>query len=101
MRSYPPLDTGDFDLFSYFGVSRVTKNEKLVMRQVIIFADEAGNGYVVECPSLPGCISQGDSWDEAVANIKEAIELWIEDAQEYGELIPPNSRLQIVDIDVG
>lgn len=69
------------------------------MRQIIVTGDEDGNGYVVECPSLPGCISQGDSWEEAIANIKEAIVIWIEDAQEYGEPIPPNSRMQIVDID--
>jgi predicted RNase H-like HicB family nuclease len=36
-------------------------------------------GYVVEVPSLPGCFSQGDTIDEALANIREAIELYIED----------------------
>jgi len=42
------------------------------MRQVIIYPGEDGY-WVVECPSLPGCISQGATKDEAVANIKEAI----------------------------
>ena len=37
------------------------------------------NGYiVVECPSLPGCVSQGRTEEEALANIREAIELWLE-----------------------
>jgi len=36
-------------------------------------------GYVVEVPSLPGCFSQGDAIDEALVNIREAIELYIED----------------------
>ncbi|HOC94329.1 MAG TPA: type II toxin-antitoxin system HicB family antitoxin [bacterium] len=36
-------------------------------------------GFVAEVPSLPGCVSQGDTVDEAMANIREAIELYIED----------------------
>ncbi len=57
------------------------------MRQVLLIPDETG-GYTVEVPSLPGCISQGDTVEEALANIQEAIELWIEDAEAHGELIP-------------
>jgi len=46
------------------------------MRQVVIYPGE--NGYwVVECPSLPGCVSQGKSKEEAIANIKEAIRGYI------------------------
>jgi predicted RNase H-like HicB family nuclease len=43
---------------------------------------------VAECPSLPGCISQGKTKEEAIANIKEAIELFIEDVIENGEAVP-------------
>jgi predicted RNase H-like HicB family nuclease len=57
------------------------------MRQVILIPDETG-GYVVEVPSLPGCYSQGETVDEALANIKEAIELHIEDMTEAGEEVP-------------
>jgi predicted RNase H-like HicB family nuclease len=42
------------------------------MRQVIVYGGEDGY-FVAECPSLPGCISQGKTREEAVANIKEAI----------------------------
>lgn len=56
-------------------------------RQVIIEADESG-GYVVSCPSLPGCHSQGETIDEALANIREAIELYIEVLEEDGQPIP-------------
>jgi predicted RNase H-like HicB family nuclease len=58
------------------------------MRQVIIFPDEEGQGYTAQCPGLPGCHSQGDTWEEVIANIKEAVEVWIEDAVEYNEPIP-------------
>ncbi len=47
------------------------------MRQVILYEGEDGY-WVIECPSLPGCISQGKSRAEAFANIREAIELYIE-----------------------
>ena len=41
--------------------------------------EQGEDGYiVVECPSLPGCVSQGRTEEEALANIKEAIELWLE-----------------------
>lgn len=56
-------------------------------RQVIVEADETG-GYVVSCPSLPGCHSQGATIDEAIANIREAIELYIEVLEEDGRPIP-------------
>ena len=57
------------------------------MRQVILIPDEDG-GYIVEVPSLPGCYSQGDTEQEALDNIREAIELYIESLQEAGEEIP-------------
>lgn len=46
------------------------------MRQVIIYSGEDGY-FVAECPSLPGCISQGKTREEAIANIKEAINGYI------------------------
>lgn len=46
------------------------------MRQVVIYPDEDGK-WVAECPSLPGCISQGKTKQDAKANIIEAIELYI------------------------
>ncbi|MBF0608682.1 MAG: type II toxin-antitoxin system HicB family antitoxin [Candidatus Magnetobacterium sp. LHC-1] len=47
------------------------------MRKVIIYPGEDGY-WVVECPSLPGCISQGRTRQDAIENIKEAIALYIE-----------------------
>ena len=57
------------------------------MRQVVIYPGE--NGYwVAECPSLPGCISQGRTKEEAVANIREAIQAYIEALEEDGLAVP-------------
>ena len=57
------------------------------MRQVLIYPGE--NGYwVAECPSLPGCISQGKSREEAITNIREAIAGYVEVLKEDGLPIP-------------
>ena len=58
------------------------------MRQVVIYPGEDGY-WVVECPSLPGCISQGKSKDEAISNIREAIQLYVDSLKETGQPIPP------------
>ncbi len=57
------------------------------MRQVIVYAGE--DGYMVaECPSLPGCISQGLTVEEAVSNIKEAIHGYVAALEEDGLPVP-------------
>ena len=58
------------------------------MRQVILYPGEDGY-WVVECPSLPGCISQGKTKEEAVQNIREAIEGYVLALQQDGLPVPP------------
>ena len=57
------------------------------MRQVILYPGEDGF-WVVECPSLPGCVSQGETRQQAIANIKEAIEAYIAVLEEDGLPVP-------------
>lgn len=64
------------------------------MRQVIIYAGE-DNMWIAECPSLPGCISQGDTKESAIENIKEAIKLYIEALQE-DKLPIPEERFESI-----
>ena len=64
------------------------------MRQVILYQGESGF-WVVECLSLPGCISQGKTKQEAIENIKEAIEGYIE-ALEEDNLPVPVERFESV-----
>ncbi len=56
--------------------------------KVFLEPDAEYGGYVVVCPSIPGCYSQGKTVSEALANIREAIELCIEDMESRGEEIP-------------
>ncbi len=53
---------------------------------------EVEGGYMVTVPALPGCITQGDDIDDAIAMAKEAIELYIEELKERGENIPDDSN---------
>ena len=57
------------------------------MRQVLMYPGEDGF-WVAECPSLPGCISQGETREEAVTNIREAIDLYVEALDEDGISVP-------------
>ena len=57
------------------------------MRQVLLYPGEDGY-WVVECPSLPGCISQGESKAQAIANIREAIEGYVAALEEDGVPVP-------------
>jgi predicted RNase H-like HicB family nuclease len=66
------------------------------MRKVILYPGE--DGYLVaECPSLPGCISQGKTRVDAIENIKKAISLYIKTLVEDGELVP-EERVELVEV---
>jgi len=60
--------------------------------------DEESGGYVVTCPSIPGCYSQGDTVDEAIANIKEAILLCLEDMESQNQEIHDSSKTLVADV---
>lgn len=60
------------------------------MRQIFVYPGESGY-YVVECPSLPGCISQGKSKEEAIVNIKEAISVYCEALEDQGLAVPKDT----------
>lgn len=61
--------------------------------QVIIDWSEEDSLYLAEVPDLPGCISHGETYEEAVKNIQEAMALWLDVAREFGDPIPqPRQR---------
>src|SRR5690348_7652213 len=67
--------------------------------KVFLEPDLDYGGYVVVCPSLPGCYSQGKSVSEALANIREAIELVLEDMESRGEEIRKRPKLAVLTAD--
>ena len=56
--------------------------------RVLIEQDEDGI-FVAEVPSLPGCVTQGATRDEAVANAREAVALYVESLEAHGDPVPP------------
>ncbi len=67
--------------------------------RILIEKDEDGF-YVAECPSLPGCISQGQTRDEAVNNIQDAIKGYIESLRKHDEPVPPAIDEEIIEVAV-
>jgi predicted RNase H-like HicB family nuclease len=65
--------------------------------RVIIGQDEDGV-FIAQCSALPGCVSQGQTRKEAEANIKEAIQGYIESLRKHDEPIPPSITEEIIDI---
>lgn len=62
--------------------------QKIIHTYTVIFEKAQEGGYIAYVPILPGCMSQGNSFEEAKENIKEAIEGYITVLKEDGELIP-------------
>lgn len=65
--------------------------------RVLIEQDEDGI-FVAEVPSLPGCISQGNTRAEAAENIKEAIELYLESLKAHDEPVPPSITEELIEV---
>jgi predicted RNase H-like HicB family nuclease len=61
----------------------------------ILHRDPDFHGYWVEVPALPGCVSQGKAKDEALKNVREAIELHIEAMREDGEEVPTEESARV------
>jgi len=65
--------------------------------RVVIEQDEDGV-FVATCPSLPGCVSQGDTRKEAVTNMHDAMSGYLESLAAHGEPIPPSIDEEVIEI---
>jgi predicted RNase H-like HicB family nuclease len=62
--------------------------------ELIIYWSEEDRSFIVEVPELPGCMTDGETYEQAVANAQQVITEWIETARELGRPIPePKGRL--------
>jgi len=71
---------------------------KQITLPIIVESDE--DGYFVSCPALQGCYSQGDTYEAAVANIKDAIRLHLEDRLASGEEVPEHVSVSLSTVEV-
>jgi len=60
----------------------------LMKYELVIYWSDEDQSFVVEVPELPGCMADGNTYEQAVANAKEVIEEWIETARDLGRPIP-------------
>jgi len=70
------------------------------MRYTVLLEPEDDGGYAVSVPALPGCVSQGDSREEALANVREAITLYLEDCREAGDPLPSEAGKEFAEVEV-
>jgi predicted RNase H-like HicB family nuclease len=70
-----------------------------MMRYTVILERESDGGYVASVPALPGCVTQGDDRKQALANVKEAIELYVEDCRDAGDPIPTEAGKEFVEVE--
>jgi len=63
--------------------------------EIIIYWSEEDDSFVAEVPELPGCMTDGQTYQETIAHVETAIQEWIDTANELGRPIPqPKGRLQ-------
>lgn len=71
-----------------------TRRRRMYKYEVIVWWSEKDQTYIAEVPELPGCMSDGENYEEALKNIKLIISEWIETAKELGREIPePKGKL--------
>jgi predicted RNase H-like HicB family nuclease len=70
-------------------------------RYTVILEKEESGGYHVFCPALPGCHSEGDSLDDAMKAIREAIEAYVESLVAHGEKVPEESEIIVAHAEIG
>ena len=67
-----------------------------ILKYKVIFGLEEDGGYVVSVPSLPGCVTQGDNFEEAVEMVKDLIPTYLSVLQENGEEVPEEKEETII-----
>jgi predicted RNase H-like HicB family nuclease len=70
---------------------------------VVLIPDPVDGGYVAMVPRLPECVTQGETVEEALANAKEVIELWVRQVEGDGEELPsedPQPLVRVVEADI-
>ena len=71
------------------------------MRYTVILEQEVDGGYVATVPALPGCVSQGDTRDEVMRNIREAAGLYVEDCIAAGDPVPTEAGREYCELKTG
>jgi len=71
-----------------------------MLKYTVILIPEEEGGYSAEVPSLPGCYSQGETKDEVISMVKEAIGLYLQSCKACGEPIPEETEVESLIVEV-
>ena len=71
------------------------------MQYTVVLEKEPGGGFVALVPVLPGCVSQGETREEALINIREAAELYVEDCIAAGDPVPAEAGHELIELTLG
>jgi predicted RNase H-like HicB family nuclease len=66
-----------------------------------VVVEKDSDGYFAFCPTLQGCYTQGDTYEEAIENIEDAIRLNIEERLANGEDVPTSERISLTTLEIG
>ena len=64
--------------------------------EIILYWSNEDQVFIAEAPELPGCTAHGDSQEAALRSVNDAMQFWIESAQELGRLVPPPKGERLV-----
>jgi predicted RNase H-like HicB family nuclease len=64
--------------------------------EIILFWSDADNSFIADVPELPGCAAHGNTQEEALRNAHDAIRLWVETAESFGDHVPPAKGRRLV-----
>lgn len=73
------------------------KIRKKTLGYMAVFSPAEEGGYVVSFPDFPGCVTEGDTFEEAKAHATEVLELWIEELKASRQSLPKHSKRPIID----
>lgn len=84
----------------YYIEERNLKGEVLKSYRLSVVVQKDADGYYAFCPELQGCYSQGDSYEEVMENVRDAIRLHVQDRIENGEDIPAFESITLTSLEV-
>lgn len=84
----------------YYMVEWLFEDKMTTSYRLSVVVEKDADGYFAFCPELQGCYAQGDSYEEAFENIKDAIRLHLEDRIEVGEAIPHIESISLTSVEV-
>jgi predicted RNase H-like HicB family nuclease len=68
----------------------------MLQYEIILYWSSEDGVFVAEVPELPGCMAHGDTHEAALANVKQAMVLWVDTAREFGDPIPEPKRRRLM-----